>query len=272
MPSCRIAAVVGLLLFAAAAPMVAQGVSDPHAVQPERPTVATHANVVAVGWVEIETGLERDRFGDRTIGIGIPTVLKLGLAHRLQLTVELPLGSPPGTSLGLGDVAVGVKWRIAEDAPLLHEFAVLPSIKLPTGASSAGRGTGTTDVSLLAISSRTIGALSIDLNVGITRRSGDGATAPKTATLWAASFGFELPGPWGWVAEGFGYPGTSGPAGSPAIVAVLTGPTYTLRSSVALDAGVIVPLTGPQPRALYAGMVWNLGRIWTAARSPRVAR
>ena len=29
---------------------------DPHAAQPERPTVATHAGTVARGWFEIETG------------------------------------------------------------------------------------------------------------------------------------------------------------------------------------------------------------------------
>src|SRR5262249_5976944 len=145
---------------------------------------------------------------------------------------------------------------------------ILPAIKLPSGASSTGRGTGTTDVSLLAISSRTIGPVSIDLNAGVTRRSGDGTQAPKTASVWAASFGFELPGPWGWVAEAFGYPGTSGPAGSEGTVALLTGPTYALRPSMALDLGLIIPITGPNPSAIYAGLTWNLGRLWT----PRLAR
>jgi len=28
-----------------------------------------------------------------------------------------------------------------------------------------------------------------------------------------------------------------------------------------LDAGVIIPLTGPQPRALYSGLTWNVGRL-----------
>jgi hypothetical protein len=180
----------------------------------------------------------------------------------------LPVGSPPNGSLGVGDIWAGIKWRLADNAPILKEFAILPSIKLPSGASSEGRGTGTTDVSLLLISSRTIGAVTIDLNAGITRRSGDGSEAPKTASVWAASFGFELPGRWGLVAEAFGYPGTSGPAGSAGSVALLAGPTYALQPSLALDLGLIVPVTGPWPRALYAGMTWNLGRLWT----PRVAR
>jgi hypothetical protein len=259
--------VFGWALTRPLAPIAAQA-TDPHAVQPERPTVATHASVVARGWVEIETGFERDRFEDRTVGVGVPTVVKIGIARRLQLSLGIPLGSPPGENIGLGDLSAGIKWRIADHAPILQEFAILPAIKFPSGASSAGRGTGTTDVSLLAISSRTIGPVAIDLNAGITHRSGDGSEAPKTASVWAASFGFELPGPWGWVAEAFGYPGTSGPAGSDGTVALLTGPTYTLRPSMALDLGLIIPITGPNPSALYAGLTWNLGRLWT----PRLAR
>src|SRR5260370_36815211 len=51
--------------WAALAPLAAgargQGLQDRHAVQPERPTVATHAGTVAPGWVELETGVELDR-------------------------------------------------------------------------------------------------------------------------------------------------------------------------------------------------------------------
>ena len=168
----------------------------------------------------------------------------------------------------MGDLAAGLKWRLLDDAPLLGDFALLPSIKAPTGSHLLGRGTATTDVSLLLISSRNVGDLAIDLNAGVTRRSGDGRDAPRTATLWTASFGFPLRRQLGWVGELFGYPATSGPAGQSSIVAILTGPTLVVRPWLALDAGVIQPLTGPQPQALYAGVVWNAGRLWPA-RSAR---
>src|SRR5690242_20846335 len=54
---------------------------DPHAVQPERPTVATHAYTVAPGWVEIETGVERDDAGGGATALGIPTEVKVGLTR-----------------------------------------------------------------------------------------------------------------------------------------------------------------------------------------------
>ena len=62
------------------------------------------------------------------------------------------------------------------------------------------------------------------------------------------------------VTEVFGLPGTSGPTGQPASVAALVGPTYQVHAWLALDLGVIVPLTGPQPHAFYAGGVVNAER------------
>jgi hypothetical protein len=164
-----------------------------------------------------------------------------------------------GGSLSFGDLTIGVKYRVVDDDHLLGDFAILPAVKLPTGQESAGAGTGTTDFSLLLISSRQLGPVSIDLNVGETRRSGDGSRAPNAAGIWTASFGFPVFGNVGWVAELFGYPRTSGIAGMPAIAAFLTGPTFSAREWLAFDAGVIAPITGSQPRAAYAGLVWNLG-------------
>jgi hypothetical protein len=83
--SCRGTPARGARLAFAALTIVAgttraQEASDPHAVQPERPTVATDAGTVAPGWLEIETGLERDRFGPSLTTGSTPTVFKLGLA------------------------------------------------------------------------------------------------------------------------------------------------------------------------------------------------
>lgn len=237
--------------------------NDPHAVQPERPTVATHAGTVARGWLEIETGVERDRFAPSAIGTVSPTVFKVGIASHAQLSVFGTLAHPAGGSgVSLGDAGVGVKWRLIDDAPVLGDFAILPAIKAPTGSLDRGTGTGTTDVSILLISSHKFGDVAMDLNAGYTRRSGDGSGAPRNATLWTASVGGPFVGDFGWVAECFGYPTTAGPSGQPSIVAVLAGPTYQARSWLAFDAGVIVPVRGPQPHALYAGAVYNVARLW----------
>jgi len=235
--------------------------TDPHAVQPERPSVATHAGTVAPRYIELESGLELDGLVGDGNSLGIPTTIKMGLARRLQLSVQLPTAAPYREAIGLGDLSVGVKWRLLQHAPVLKDFALLPSLKFPTGSERAGRGTGTTDASLLFISSRTIGPVSLDLNFGYTHHGGDGSVVPKNSTLWAVSTGFTISGPLGAALEVFGYPGTSGPTGAPATLAILTGPTLQLHSWLAIDAGTIIPLSGGQEHALYSGLVWNLGRL-----------
>ncbi|MDP9204507.1 MAG: transporter [Gemmatimonadota bacterium] len=232
---------------------------DPHAVQPERPTVATHAGTVARGWIELEQGGEWDKLDDGTKLFLAPSNLKIGLTSRAQLNLLINVFKFRDRSASLGDLTIGVKYRIVDDDPWLGDFAILPAVKLPTAASANGPGTGTTDFTLLLVSSRELGPVAVDLNAGLTRRSGDGSRAPTTAQIWAASFGFPLTGPLGAVAELFAFPRTSGPAGSDAIVAFLVGPTFLVREWLALDAGIITPLTGPQPRAVYAGFVWNFG-------------
>ena len=247
-------------MVAPAALLAAQEPRDPHNVQPERPTVATHAGTVAPGWLEIETGFEHDRFDPSLTTSSTPTVLKFGLAANAQLSVFGSAQHNP-TATGLGDVGAGVKWRLVDDAPIIGDFAVLPSVKLPTGSAEKGTGTGTTDVSLLLISSHDLGPVAMDINVGYTRRGGDGSNAPKNATLWTLSFGGPIAGSLGWVGECYGYPHTTGPAGQASIVALLGGPTLLLKKWLALDAGVIVPVAGSQPHALYAGAVYNVGRM-----------
>jgi len=231
---------------------------NPHAVQPERPTVATHAGTVARGWVELEEGAEWDRLQDGSHAFVAPTNLKIGLAPRAQANVLFNLlHTGPNGSLEVGDLTLGIKYRIIDGDRILGDFAILPAVKLPTGTSAAT--TGTTDFSLLLISSRQVGPVAVDLNVGPTRRTGNGNDAPKTSGLWTVSFGFPVGGPVGGVLEFFGYQRTTGPVGADAIVAMLAGPTFLAREWLSVDAGVIVPITGPQARAFYTGFVWNIG-------------
>ncbi|MEO6878879.1 MAG: hypothetical protein ABI205_10385 [Gemmatimonadaceae bacterium] len=241
-------------------------VSDPHAVQPERPSVATHAGTVAPGWFEFEAGVERDQHAPAAPGYFTPLNFKFGLADRLQLGVFGSAQRPYPGATGVGDIGAGVKWRLADAAPLVGDFALLPAIKLPAGSAAKGTGTGTTDVSLTAISSHDFGPVALDVNVGYTRRSGDGTVAPTSSSGWAISSGGPFAGRLGWVLECYGYPGTGGPAGQSPIVAVLAGPTFLVRPWLAFDTGAIFPLSGPQPHALYAGAVYNVGRLWGARR------
>jgi Putative MetA-pathway of phenol degradation len=244
------------LLSLVAAGAMAQ---TPRAAQPERPTVATHAWTVAPGYLEIETGAEYDRNPDGSSAFSTPSLLKVGLAPALQLDVQSALSRPPGEALAIGDLAIAMKYRVAGRLPLLGALAIQPGLKLPI--ADLRHGTGTVDGTVLVISSHTFGALSLDLNFGYTARSGHGSRVPTSATLWTAAAGFPVWGSFGWAVEVFGLPRTAGSAGAPGTIAALGGPTLALRPWLIIDVGGIVRLKGPQPDALYAGLVWNLGRL-----------
>jgi hypothetical protein len=257
-------AAVALVLVCLTVPIAAQESTNPREAMPERPTVATHAYTVAAGIVELETGVQWQRPAPGGGLLSGPTLFKIGLGRKLQLDIAPGWAWVERDGSGqawLSDLVVGVKWHLADHLPILADFSVQPTLKLPTGSLRRGTGTGTTDVNILVISSRKVGPVSLDLNVGYTRRSGDGSNAPKDSTLWTVSTGTPIVGDLQWEAEIFGYPGTSGPAGYAPIVAFLTGPAFEVRPSLVLDAGVILNITGYGGTAVYAGMTWNMGRL-----------
>jgi hypothetical protein len=267
------ALVAGLACLAL--PAWGQEPPDPREAKPERPTVATHAYAVAAGIVELEAGIQWQRPTSSTGLLSGPVLFKIGLGRRVQFDVAPGWLSAQrdGESLGgIGDIAVAVKWQIAEHLPVLADFAIQPTVKFATGSIQRGTGTGTTDVSILLISSRSIGPVSLDVNVGYTRRTGSGEYAPTDATLWTVSSGFPVAGRISWDAELFGYPRTRGVAGSSAIVAFLTGPTVEVRRSLVLDAGFVFNVTGYGGTAFYAGVTWNMGRLPGAYRPPAPSR
>src|SRR5689334_1740251 len=116
-----------LVLDGCAASSVSTNAPDPRAVQPERPSVATHAGTVAPGYVEIETGVETDRNPDDTHTLLIPSVVKVGIAPQAQLSIFAPVLRTTTAPLGIGDLGAGLKWRFTDGGPL-GRVAILPSI------------------------------------------------------------------------------------------------------------------------------------------------
>jgi hypothetical protein len=200
----------------------------------------------------------------------MPFALKIGLGTRVQF--DLVPGwqrnaQDGGVESGITDVLVGVKWRLTDAAPVLGAFAIQTTVSLPTGNAEAGRGSGKAAVNVLVISSHRIAPVSLDVNAGYTGLGGESASASRDSAIWAAAAALPVAGRVGWTAELFGFPGTSGPGGGPPVLGFLTGPTFTVRPSVVLDAGAMFDIEGFGGTAAYAGVTWNIGRIWHS--SPR---
>jgi hypothetical protein len=223
--------------------------------------VATHAGTVAPRYVEIETGIEYD---DLDAGLHqwlVPTVIKVGLARRLQFSLIGGALGPAGTNLGIGDLTFALKWRPLDHAPLLGRFAVEPGITVPVGDTSKGRSDGTTAWSILLISSHSFGPVEVDINFGYAHRIGTGGTGPEEGSLWAVAGSVPVWRWLGWTAEISGVPAASGAGGRDATGEMITGPMCTVERWLVLDLGANIPLWGPSVRAWYAGATWNIGRL-----------
>ena len=243
-------------------PDISTAQADPHAALPERPSVATHAYTVAPGWVEIEVGFEQDRANDRFGDESVPLTVKLGLARRAQLGVSsAAIYSADGHTLSADDGSLGIKWRFADDVPVVGNIAILPSVTVPTESD------GMTAGSVLFIVSRMFGPLSLDVNAGHTWREGDGSQEPTRESMWAAALGGPIRGRFGWMGELSGSPATSGPAGRSATLNSLVGATATLKPSLVVDVAIIAPISGSDPAALVLGFVWNGGALWNRRSS-----
>ena len=245
---------------AGAAPNVepAAGTFHPRAVQPERPSVATHAGTVAPGYAEFESGVERDAPGDGTYSVVDPIAAqdRPRSAHAARpATAEYWRDGHdlrPRRRRGRGEVA-----RERGPSPAAGRRRAAAT-QASDGRSARHGDDGRESTAHQLAHHRT--------REPRPQRRGDVAhgqrtRAPKSSTLWAAAAGIPVRGGLGWALEMYGYPGTRGPAGNAPLVAVLTGPTFVVRPELALDFGTIVPLTGPQAHALYGGVVTSVGRV-----------
>jgi hypothetical protein len=254
----RAGAALAALSLAAAA-LGAQEASDPHSAQAERPTVATHAYTVWPGYSEVEFGLELDRLDGSDL-FTTPTTYKVGITKRTQIEASFAWarGSDGAVTEGFTDLVVAFKWRLADSVPLIGDFALQPAVRAPAGAAafSANAWVG----SLLLISSQKLGPVELDVNFGMYAPITNGGF-PHLATLWTVSTSGPLRGKFGWTAELYGYPGTSGAGSEGPLVGFLAAPTFQMHDWFVLDAGVIIPVSGPQPHSIFAGLTWNAGHL-----------
>jgi hypothetical protein len=126
-------------------------------VAPDRPDISTSTHTAPVRALQVELGLEYARFHNDTTErrLAVQATLRTGLSDRLEVRLD---GEPlvrlkeESDDIGLGDMAVGLKYRVFEPPegkgwPVL---GVLPFVKLPTARTPIGSGRLDAGVLLLA--------------------------------------------------------------------------------------------------------------------------
>src|SRR5437879_5988836 len=135
---CSVTRLVAIAVLTGLPPRLAA--QSPHAANPERPSVATHAYTVAPGYAELEQGVRAQGRGNVRDQTSWEFNLKIGVARPPQLGLFGTGYNRTGQGNGVGDVGVALKLR--RDLSSTHEVALVPAVTLPTGDQSLGLGEG----------------------------------------------------------------------------------------------------------------------------------
>ena len=219
---------------------------------PNRPTVSTTAQPVQPGVLETEWGV--DAAGSHQ---DINGLFKFGVSTNFELRfANNPFTAGSGTH-GVGDTALGFKYRFLQDSGHQPSMAFIYMAKLPTAGSVLG--SGETDHAFAWLVSKDLGKQHFDFNA-IANLLGRPQGGFDRAYLYALAWSAPLHGKWGATAELSGV--TSPSPSTPGNAQFIASAIYTLRPRLVLDIGMMGRVTGDIPDAMFvAGFTYSIARF-----------
>ena len=256
---CGLAA--SLLLALCGAPAMAQAAgADEPSVTPYRPSVSTPAALSAPGWLEVETGVQRDHGAGSARSDGLSYTLKLAFTPdwgvRLGGDAWVRQTDETGQRIsGGGDTAVVLKRRFAVDDT--QAFGLEVGATLPTGRN--GIGSGKSDTSVNGIYSADFGAYHLDANLAATRFGLADPATSRVQGLWAAGVSRPVNERWSLTAELSG----THQRGATSTQQLLVAAGYSVSNRLALDVGAARSLRSGVPDwSAFAGLTWLAARLF----------
>ena len=231
--------VLSFLLFGFTRPMLAE---DELTAVPNRPTVSTTAQPVQPGVLETEWGVDAAALHQDVNGL-----LKFGVSRNFELRFSNnPFTADSGTH-GVGDTALGFKYRVTQDSRHQPSIALMYMAKLPTAGDVLGSGEADHILTLLV--SKDLGKHHFDFNLAASllgRPQGGVDRSYLNALAWS----HPLRGKWGATAELSGATSRSPNPFTPANAQLIAAATYTARPRLVFDFGMMGRITGEIPHAM----------------------
>jgi hypothetical protein len=226
---------------------------------PNRPTVSTPAQPVHQGVLETEWGTDVSASQQDINGL-----MKFGVSKNFELRVTNdPIIANSGTH-GVGDSAVGFKYRLTQDSGRRPSFAFMYMAKLPTAGDVLG--SGEVDHVLTFLASKDLGKHHLDFNTVVNllgRPTGGFDHDVLNALAWSHPLG----GKWGATVEFSGV--TSQNAFTPASAQFLAAATYAVRPRLVFDCGMAARITGDIPDATFiAGFTYSIAGLYRNHAKP----
>jgi hypothetical protein len=227
-------------------------------VTPYRPSVASPAQLPALGQLELEMGGLSEKKGSERRN-SLPYQLKLAFSDQWGVVLggEAYISDRQNGrhTNGFGDTSVTLKRAFAIDDKTglgLELTAMAPTAKDALGSGKA-------DYTLNGIFSKDFGALHMDLNLNETRPGAIDPGSGRMQTGWAASFSTPLDERWTATGELSG----TRQAHEPNTAQLLAALTFNPTPRLAIDVGIAKGLThASQDWSLFSGVVLPLANLW----------
>ncbi|PYV73413.1 MAG: hypothetical protein DMG96_23225 [Acidobacteria bacterium] len=241
-----------IFLFAGAFSPYIRAQDDLTAV-PNRPTVSTTAQPVQPGVLETEWGIDAAASHQDINGL-----LKFGVNKNFELRfTNNPFTADSGTH-GVGDTALGFKYRLTQDSGHEPSIALMYMTKLPTAGDVLGSGEADHVFTLLV--SKDLGKHHFDFNL-VANLLGRPPGGFDRTYLNALAWSHPLRGKWGATAELSGI--TSPNAFTPGSAQFIGSATYTARPRLVFDFGMMGRFTGNIPDAMFvAGVTYSIAELY----------
>jgi len=241
------------LLFVQSAVSVRLCAQDELTSVPNRPTVSTPAQPVQPGVLETEWGVDAAASHQDINGL-----LKFGVSRNFELRfTNNPVTADSGTH-GVGDTALGFKYRLTQDSGHEPSVSLMYMAKLPTAGNVLG--SGEVDHSFTLLVSKDLGKHHFDYNL-VANLLGRPHGGFDRSYLNALAWSHPVRGKLGATAELSG--STSPDAFTPAAAQVLASATYALKRRLIFDLGMSARITGDIPRTMFiAGLTYSIGDFY----------
>ncbi len=237
--------------------VMSQSVDNIEAV-PNRPTFSTTAESVQKGVFEIEYGLEAAPGHQNINGL-----LKFGLVKDLELRFANNLIERDAGTAGLGDSAVGFKYRFLKEKGVLPTLSVLYTLTIPT--ATAGLGAGSAGIAAGILISKDFGKHHLDFNESLQWLGRAGIGGFDRNYFSALAYSHPLTEKLGVAAEIAGFSRTN--TATPLTLTVLQALTYNISPRLVLDGGCYLAAHGNLPRAtFFAGVTYAVVDLYRYLR------
>ena len=142
----------------------------PGYVMAGRPLATSDTATIDKGTFELEVGYEYVKHEDEENNFSI--ALTYGVLNNLEVGIELPYTFIDYATTekvdGIGDLSIGLKYRLWDEVGNFPSGALSFSIKTQTGDEDKGLGTGEVDYEICSIFTKQIGPMLIHMNAGYT--------------------------------------------------------------------------------------------------------